>query len=655
MLRIYCINLLTGPWHKQLPSLEFEMHCKLMANEQPADSAAIERILRWAEIEQIDAIICNWADYDIIMDHRPLLSVYPISYTGFDTSVILYRLKKNLAEKNLGHLRKVVLGTQLPITVRLNVLEEMFDFELINPEWRDVLPQSYFDVLRREGYEVVVCREDYADMVRKSGMYPFFDASIYDDVDFALDLKRAVQQIAEGSQLKTMLKVLENMVNYSFEAICMLDVSGKLTTYNEQATSMFVPVGEHSYLGREFSDLVPAISKAELQMLIHGETSYFGRIVEINKRVGMLSITPVSKNGAPDGAVVHFTTIQQIDELETQVKSELYQKGHVAKYQFSDIVGQSEPMLKAKYQAERFSKYGSNVLLYGESGCGKELFAQSIHNSSMRKKQPFVAVNCGSLPTNLLESELFGYVDGAFTGALKKGKKGLFEIANKGTIFLDEISEMDMQGQSRLLRVLEEREIMRIGDDKVIPVDVRVIAATNRNLEQMVEEGDFREDLYYRLNVLSIAVPPLRARGEDVVLLAESFFSRFGKRYQKYLTLTDSAKQCLMDNQWKGNVRQLRNFCERMVILADQREIDADMLQKEIASTSFAGWMQESTAVSQPIDAQQRKALSEEKEKKAILMALDHADGNRERTAKMLGISKATLWRKMKKYDIEDI
>lgn len=645
MLTVYFLNLLMGPWQKQLPALEQDMQCRALANSDIVDSKDIERIVRWAEGEKIDGLICGWRDYETVMSHKPLISVYPVSLSSFDTSVILYLLKKELREKGLEHLHRVVLGTTLPIPVRLDMLEEMFGFELINPEWNDNLPQSYFDELSREGYEIVVCRHEYADKIRKSGMFPFYDGSVAQYVDFTQDLRNAVRQAAAGTQLKLALKEMENLLNYSFEAICMLDRDGRLTSYNEQARKLFQPAGEASYLGRPFSNVVPAVSKAELYVLLNEGQSYFSRIVEIGHEVGMLSITPNFSNNVPNGAVVHFTTIRQIDKMEVQVKTELYSKGHVAKYRFSDIVGQSEILLRVKKQAERFSTYNSNILLFGESGCGKELFAQGIHNNSMRKGQPFVAVNCGSLPTNLLESELFGYVDGAFTGALKKGKKGLFEIANKGTIFLDEISEMDMQGQSRLLRVLEEREIMRIGDDKVIPVDVRVIAATNRNLEKMIEEGRFREDLYYRLNVLSLVVPPLRERGDDIILLAESFIEKFGKRYQKYLVLTEEAKTCLLNCPWKGNVRQLRNFCERLVILADRREVTESLVREGLGSISYG--QGEYMPISVPVQSQK-----EREEKKTIERALARTGGNREKTAAMLQISKATLWRKMKKYQI---
>lgn len=654
MLRVYLLNLILEPWRSQIPPLETELQCKIFANPEIAGYSEIERIVRQTEKENLDALLCRWDDYEMVMSCKPLVSVYPVTVKGFDTSVILYRLKKNLEQNNLQHLTKVVLGTNIAINVRLDVLEEMFGFRLYNGGWGDVLPQSYFDNLRAMGYEIVICREEYRQQVERSGMYHFYDPEVYQLIDYSQDLKRTIQQAAEGAQLKTALRDMEIMLKYSFEAICVLDRQGKVTVYNEQAGKLFIPRGRESYSGCDFSEVVPVVDREELGNILSGEESYFSRVVEVNKTMGMLNITPNINGGKPDGAIVHFTSIHKIDQLESQVKSELYIKGHFAKYHFDDIVGISDAILKTKHQAERFAKYNSSVLLCGESGCGKELFAQSIHNSSMRRDQPFVAVNCGSLPTNLLESELFGYVDGAFTGALKKGKKGLFEIANKGTIFLDEITEMDMQGQSRLLRALEEREIMRIGDDKVIPIDVRVIAATNRDLEKLVEEGKFREDLYYRLNVLTLLVPPLRQRDRDVVLIAESFLEKFGRRYQKYIILSPEAKDCLCRYPWKGNVRQLRNFCERLVILADQKEISAKLIEEELGAIQYSSQPTPPPPVRQLSAAALTEQLlpPETSEKEQILLALQQSGGNRIQAAARLGISKATLWRKMKKYEI---
>jgi transcriptional regulator with PAS, ATPase and Fis domain len=216
-------------------------------------------------------------------------------------------------------------------------------------------------------------------------------------------------------------------------------------------------------------------------------------------------------------------------------------------------------------KAKQYAGYDSNLLIYGETGTGKEVFAQSIHNQSKRKKGPFVSVNTASIAPSLLESELFGYVEGAFTGARKGGKLGLFELAHGGTIFLDEIGELSPDIQSRLLRVLQEKEIMRIGDDKIIPVDVRVICATNRDLSELVQKGGFRADLYYRINVLSLRLPPLRERGEDILELFKYFVQDLAAHEGKKITIEPDAMNLLMAYHWPGNIRELHNIAELLV------------------------------------------------------------------------------------------
>jgi transcriptional regulator with PAS, ATPase and Fis domain len=653
------MNLFGDSMIKQVQSLEKIIDFKMYVGDATVSDEQLKKQIKRVSEEKMDAIICQWEHYDRIMSYKPLVPVYPVSITAFDTCVILYLLKNDLKSKGLGHYKRVVLGTYFPITVRLDVLEEMYGFELVNPPWRDDLEQSYFDALAKEGYEVVICNTKYIDMIKKSGMYAFHDDRIYDYLDFSLDLKRAIQQVAIGSQLQQTLDEFKNMLNYSFEAICILDKEGRITAYNEQAVNMFTLIEEDSYIGKFFADLVTALETDEFNDVLNKGKAYYSRIINVNNMVGMLNITPNNKDDISHGAVVHFTTIQQIEKMESQVKSEFYQKGHFAKYKFDDILGESETLIKSKKLGERFSKYNASILIYGESGCGKELFAQSIHNSSFRNNQPFVAINCGSLPMNLLESELFGYVEGAFTGALKKGKKGLFEIANKGTIFLDEISEIDAQGQTRLLRVIEEHCVMRIGDDKIIPIDVRVIAASNKNLLKLSKEGKFREDLYYRLNVLTLNIPPLRERGRDVILLANNFIKNFGKDYNKRILLSKEAEDALLNLSWDGNVRQLRNFCERLVIVSDSKYIaEADIIE-QLDGTDLS-FMQKDAVLSssqldtKPMESNVPAGSIVEAEKNSICNALEETKGNREKAAEILGISKSTLWRKIKAYRLTD-
>jgi transcriptional regulator with PAS, ATPase and Fis domain len=329
--------------------------------------------------------------------------------------------------------------------------------------------------------------------------------------------------------------------------------------------------------------------------------------------------------------------------MEAHAKSELAQKGYTATYYFSDIVGQSEKLLEAKYIASEFSKHDVTTLILGESGTGKELFAQGIHNNSVRRNRPFIAINCAALPLSLLESELFGYVEGAFTGAARRGKKGLFEIADTGTIFLDEIAEMDHSGQVRLLRALAEKSIRRVGDDCIIPIDVRVIAATNKNLSKLVEEGRFREDLYYRLNVLTVEIPPLRERIGDIGPLTNHFLSVYGKKTGKYITLSEGAYKVMEQYPWRGNVRQLKNFCERLVIITRQNEINEAFI---------AGQLQSAYGAYEVPEPQGLRKSTDQFEKKCIQDLLARHRGSRIKAAEELGVSKSTLWRKMKSLGI---
>ncbi|MEG1873634.1 MAG: sigma 54-interacting transcriptional regulator, partial [Ruthenibacterium sp.] len=281
------------------------------------------------------------------------------------------------------------------------------------------------------------------------------------------------------------------------------------------------------------------------------------------------------------GVLITIQNVEDISKTEGKIRKELSAKGLVAKYYFSNIIGGSAVMRNSIATAYKYSQVDGSVLLIGETGTGKELFAHSIHNASRRSNQPFVAVNCAALPENLLESELFGYVDGAFSGAAKGGKTGLFELAHKGSIFLDEIGEVPIALQAKLLRVLQEKEIRRIGDDRVLPIDVRVISATNINIRERIESGQFRSDLYYRLNLLNLRLAPLRERPSDIPELVNFFVSKFACDYAKPAPkLTAEAMEQLCKYSWPGNARELRNLCERLTVLGESDTIDREVIDR---------------------------------------------------------------------------
>src|SRR5690625_4003910 len=284
--------------------------------------------------------------------------------------------------------------------------------------------------------------------------------------------------------------------------------------------------------------------------------------------------------------MVAFQDVTGIKKMEGEIRKKIYLRGHIAKYTFNDIIYKSDVVDQTIEIAKSYSEVDSNILIIGETGTGKEMYTQSIHNQSARKDKPFVAINCAALPESLLESELFGYVEGAFTGAVKGGKKGFFELAHRGTLFLDEIGEISVNLQSRLLRVLQEKEVMRIGDDKVIPVDVRIIAATNKNLLEMVKNNQFREDLYYRLSVLNLHLPPLRACREDIPSMVHLFLRKYAGTNQR-IRITESALERLSNEAWEGNVRELQNFCERLAVLCKDHFIDENDVERFLSSHHF--------------------------------------------------------------------
>jgi transcriptional regulator with PAS, ATPase and Fis domain len=316
--------------------------------------------------------------------------------------------------------------------------------------------------------------------------------------------------------------------------------------------------------------------------------------------------------------------------------------GARAQFTFEDIIGKSEVLQKSIQLAKNVADSMSSIYLQGESGTGKEMFAQAIHNASPVINGPFVGINCAAIPRELIESELFGYEEGAFTGAMRGGRPGKFELANEGTIFLDEIGDMTLETQVSLLRVLQEKRVVRIGGFKPIPVTLRVIAATNRDLKEEVRRGNFREDLYYRLNVINIKVPPLRHRKGDVLLLADYFIHKLSPMLHLPPSKLDSeAAEALENYLWPGNVRELSNAIERAVNLAKGRAIIREHLPESLQSFSEP-----------PEKAKSKGASMGELEKKLILETLEEVGGNITRCASALGISRNTLYRKLRKYHI---
>ncbi|MCY7440250.1 MULTISPECIES: sigma-54 interaction domain-containing protein [Bacillus] len=468
------------------------------------------------------------------------------------------------------------------------------------------------------------------------------------------DITDAVELAEEVTNLKEVRTMLEAIIQSSDEAISVVDEQGKGILINRAYTKM-TGLTDKEVVGK------PAgadISEGESMHLKVLETRRPVRGVRMkvgpNKKDVIVNVAPVIVDGILKGSVGVIHDVSEIQSLTNELnKARQLIRTLEAKYTFEDIIGESEQMLVALEQAKLGAKTPATILLRGESGTGKELFAHAIHNESDRKYNRFVRVNCAALSETLLESELFGYEEGAFSGARRGGKKGLFEEANHGSIFLDEIGEMTPSTQAKLLRVMQEKEIVRVGGTKAIPVDVRVITATNVNIEKAMAEGKFREDLYYRMNRYPISIPPLRQRLEDIESLSKRLIQKINLDYGRNVSgLTDRALKRLRSYSWPGNVRELENVLGRaMIFLNPQEEWIDEAHIAFMESDEHEEKEQQELAVSQ-FEGETLSDAVEAFEAQLIKQTLEKHQFNRTKTAKTLGISIRNLYYKMDKYQL---
>ncbi|MEW6335374.1 MAG: sigma 54-interacting transcriptional regulator [Thermodesulfobacteriota bacterium] len=442
------------------------------------------------------------------------------------------------------------------------------------------------------------------------------------------------KRIAEARRLERVKSTLfQTVLDYAYEGIVSIDHNREVVTFNPEAERI-TRIDRKRAMGQKIQETLPQL---KLDSLLATGKNELGQVIDIGKIQILCNKVPIRVQGTTIGAVATFQDTGKIQQWEANIRKKTYAEEHTAVYTFSDIIGSSRQMRHCVAVAGQFAAADASILISGETGTGKELFSQSIHNASERGHQPFVAINCAALPAQILESELFGYVGGAFTGASQKGKPGLLEIAHRGTLLLDEIAEMDYSLQSKLLRVIQERKVMRLGSDRVLPVDIRLIAATNKNLKSLVGANRFRADLYYRLNVLRLHLPPLRERPEDIETFAQTFLEKQAAQRNRRLRFSRAAMDLLIRHPWPGNVRELQNTIERIVAFCRQEIIRADMVLQ----------MMQEDDLSEPFSAGAGAAGMA-----AIRQALTDARGRRAEASKILGISRSTLWRRLKSHGI---
>ncbi|EKQ57573.1 MULTISPECIES: sigma 54-interacting transcriptional regulator [unclassified Clostridium] len=445
-------------------------------------------------------------------------------------------------------------------------------------------------------------------------------------------------------------EILNTVIETAYDGMVIIDKMGIITMMSKAYTD-FLGIKREDAVGKHVTEV---IENTRMPIVLETGKEEVAQLHKIKGNYMIASRIPIIKNGEIIGVVgkVLFRNVKELNSLYKKIsviekelenyKSKLKEFNR-ASYSLENIIGESDSIISAKEIVKKAAHTSSNVLILGESGTGKEIFAHAIHSESNRYEGPFVKVNCAAIPSDLLESELFGYEAGAFTGARKEGKIGKFEIANEGTIFLDEIGDMPLHMQVKLLRVIQERELEKVGGVATKKINIRIIAATNRNLEKLVSEGKFREDLYYRLNVVTIEIPPLRERGNDIILISNHLIKKLSIDLDKKVRgVSKEAEQYLKSYEWKGNVRELENILERAInIMGDSEIIEVDDLPKEITGKKAS------------IVPKRLQDILEESEKNAIILALRATDGNKTKAAKILDIGRTSLYEKIEKYKIQ--
>lgn len=585
-----------------------------------------------------------------------------------------------------------------------------------------------------EGLDVVVGGEWTCQLARENGLTAVKLSSNPTSVRGALEEAMKVRYSAQLEKRRS--ASLRMLVDSIKDGLLHVDNEGIIRHANAAARDM-LGAEQQEILGRDFRDVLP-----QFKHLLELPQESVEDVISMGATTALVTLSPMvggihsptatanaasnplsnaaSHHAAPPALMVVMHETNRVAQMDARLRKRQAEKaagGLSAVHRFSDITGRSPTLREAKRLATSYAASDATVLIYGESGTGKELFAQSLHNASPWANGPFVAVNCAALPPSLLESELFGYEEGAFTGASRKGKPGLIELAHKGTLFLDEISEMDHYGQVRMLRFLQERNIMRLGGDRYLPVQVRIIAATNRDLAALVASGHFRRDLYYRLRVLRLHLPPLRERAGDVPLLVDSLLQAQNQKLGRHLRCTQEARDALEKHCWPGNVRELSNIIEclavghsgktitgvmaRQVLALDHATLNTALITPspsreqpattpalapppptwpggatptawpgsatpsmpppmpplsaaDVPSTGYSRTDYPSPSALLPSAFSPMPAFADEDERQSLVAALRQSRGHHGRAAVLLGMHRSTLYRKLKKWGLSE-
>jgi propionate catabolism operon transcriptional regulator len=581
--------------------------------------------------EEVDVFVSAGANGAYLEKHAPV-PVVLVTPTGFDVLQALAKARR--LDARVG----IVTFGQVP--PELEQFRDLFGLQIEHRSYETVEDaEAAVRDLAAKDIRVVVgpsAVNDISERAGLKGVFVYTQNAVRDAIRRAIEIARVAR--AEEARRARVDAILSNLE----EGVVAVDQEERIESLNPAMARLLGTAAEKA-VGRRLSEVAPELGLARVLQSGRAELE---EIARLGARTIVTNRIPLRAQGMPGGAVLTCTDASAIERVDRSLRSSHRPRRFVATHALSDVVGASPAIRRARDLAARFARTDATVLLTGASGTGKELFAQGIHLASARRDRPFVAVNCAALPETLLESELFGYEEGAFTGSRRGGKPGLFEAAHTGTIFLDEIGDMPPPLQTRLLRVLQQREVLRLGGSDPTPVDVRVIAATNRDLEARVAQGAFREDLYYRLAILRLHLPPLAERREDVPVLAAHLLTAALARHRAPEEVRARAvallRPRLAGHAWPGNVRELENVIERVTVLLAGRAGDEGVDEKEVRAVVPELFGPRKRA------APDLRGLRRADERAHVLRVLAECGGNHGDAARRLRIGRTTLWRKLR-------
>ncbi len=628
-IRVISYTGLSRLIHAVVPEYEARAHIEI------SDVVFDNAVAMGHELERdgsTDVIISAGANAAILRSTLSL-PVVTIKPSGYD--VLLALLKARRYAERVG-----IVTFREPIP-EIEQVKEMLRIEVSQRTYTTVDDVAEcFRALADAGFKVIVGSSLVVDLAERAGIkgiLVYTPASVKQAIEDAIEIAR-VQRL-EAQRYEQLNGVLRHL----HEAVLAVDAREQVIAINPLMERLIDKAADE-VLGHRLQDVMTELN---LGAVLEGHAQETGEVVLIKGQTYAANRIAIREHGKISGALLTLQDADTIRKADGNIRTQQRVRQFAARYRFQQILGSSPAFQRALRAAERYARTDSTILITGESGTGKELFAQAIHNANQRRGHPFVAINCAALPESLLESELFGYEEGAFTGSRKGGRPGLFETAHTGTIFLDEIGDMPLSLQTRLLRVLQEKEVVRLGGARPVPVDVRVIAATHRDLADLVEQGKFRSDLYYRLNILRLHLPPLRERPEDVPPLALQLLHASLRRLGSSLP-ADQVLAPLMpvlrSYAWPGNVRELENIAERIAAMLCEygcpSTIDYGVISDELPELFPRP---ETIARDESADLP-ATALDDA----AVLGAITRAGGNRQAAAQLLGVSRTTLWRRMR-------